>query len=69
MEYIYEQLPIRNLRSILRRAGGKIAESVSIGRDSNRNADRYWTNLILNIFNIKYYKYLIITIKLVVLEQ
>ena len=46
MEYIYEQLPIRILRSISRRAGGKIADSVSLGRDSNRDADRYWTNSV-----------------------
>ena len=46
MEYVYEQLPIRILRSILRQAGGKIAESVSLGRNSNRDADRYWINSV-----------------------
>ena len=53
MEYIYEQLPIRILRSILRQAGGKIAESVSLGRDSNRDADRYWTNSVTSDNNDK----------------
>ena len=36
------------LRSSIRATGGKIADSASLCRDSNRNPDCYRTNLIIN---------------------
>ena len=47
MEDIFDKLPIMIFWSSIRRTGGKIADSVSLGRDSNRDPDLYRTNLII----------------------
>ena len=47
MEYRYDELSIMMLSNNVTRTGGKIADSISLNRDSNRDPDRYQTNLII----------------------